>query len=338
MSVNKVLNLSTTPMASWDEWVVSQGVKVGFCQSSQWGIINAYINKKKPIQLILRNSEKPVVGSLFFLSQSSFLRNIALKIMGKKDGFLESHGGFLVDEIINISDIDNYFEMLNVFCIKNNLSLVRMHLSPLFKWQQKDQLESMLLKRGFSLNLWQTNMIDISCNPQDSLSGWPHALRKSIKKCQLEGVTIKRCENKDELLRKFIEPFFETRKALGYDIPKKLEDHIWWDLDPEFYYNFFYAESLNGEVLATLGTFRFNKVATEIMSERTLAGRSSKLPAQDFLHFHIFCYHHNLGDCFFDMAGFSPNPISKKEEGIKTYKIKWPGKILDCFIVEKKYC
>jgi len=38
---------------------------------------------------------------------------------------------------------------------------------------------------------------------------------------------------------------------------------------------------------------------------------------------------------WYDLTGFNPNPISKKEEGLLQYKKKWGGKQYDLWIIRK---
>ena len=98
-----------------------------------------------------------------------------------------------------------------------------------------------------------------------------------------------------------------------------------WGIGYKKYYQFFVAKDQKGSVLATLGTYRFKGVATEIMSHRSKGSFDNNLPAQDLLHWEIIKYHKSLGDHWFNLAGYSPNPNTPKEEGIRNFKKKWGG-------------
>ena len=84
-----------------------------------------------------------------------------------------------------------------------------------------------------------------------------------------------------------------------------------------------------GVVLATLGSVGFAGLATEIMSARTPESYSINASPQDLLHWESFCHHSRLGCRYFNLAGFNPDPVSDKEQGIRRYKEKWPGQIRD---------
>lgn len=321
----------------WDDWLNSLGITVGFCQSSQWSEINQAVNQKKPQYLMLKEPNKPKIGSLFFLSTTRDWKTPLRKLLRKKNGVLESHGGPIVSPESCLDDVARFLGYLDDYCAKHSIALVRICFSPFFTWQSDETFHAVLNEKGFKRKAWQTNIVDIKVNPEEQFSMWPHMLRKAIKKCDKEGIIVRRCQTKNELIEKFLKPFFDTRRELGYQVPSDIENHCWWDLDAQKSYNYFCSETADGKVLATLGTFRFNKVVTEIMSERTLIGREMKLPAQDFLHYKAFEYHHSQHDQYFDLAGFNPNPLDSKEAGIQKFKLKWPGQIYHCDVVEKQY-
>ena len=84
-----------------------------------------------------------------------------------------------------------------------------------------------------------------------------------------------------------------------------------------------------------MGTRRWNGIATEIYSERTIRARAEKFPVQDLLHWRAFVAHRECGDRWFDLAGFNPEPVDAKEEGIRAFKEKWHGRRVDLFLFEK---
>ncbi len=65
------------------------------------------------------------------------------------------------------------------------------------------------------------------------------------------------------------------------------------------------------------------------MSVVTEFGRTSKQPAQDLLHWEDFSNHKAAGDTTFNLAGFNPAPTDAKEAGIRRFKEKWGGRIVE---------
>jgi len=92
------------------------------------------------------------------------------------------------------------------------------------------------------------------------------------------------------------------------------------------YYNYFIAKDKAGVVLAVLGTYHYNGMVTEIASHRTKASYGVNLPVQDLLHWEIMKFHKARGDQYFDLAGYSPDPQTPKEQGIRAFKEKWGGR------------
>ena len=183
-------------------------------------------------------------------------------------------------------------------------------------------LASTLRAHGYSLSPHLTALIDLSA-PQDQIfAAFKHAARKGIRKCQKAGVYVEQCASRDAFIEDFCAPYFEQDTNAGHNIRRSL---VMWDLDDGEHYRFFVAKDADNRVLATLGTFAFNGVATEIMSHRTTASFAENLPAQDVLHWQVYQAHKDAGDRWFDLAGYKPKPDSEREAGIRRFKQKWGG-------------
>ena len=104
-----------------------------------------------------------------------------------------------------------------------------------------------------------------------------------------QGLEVVPCSSYTEFRERFRDPFYEGRAAAGLGVSTWEGDDAMWLLGGERYYRFFYCADPAGRVLATLGTYSFGGVATEIMSGRTPYGLAAGLPAQDFLHWRGPC-------------------------------------------------
>jgi hypothetical protein len=173
---------------------------------------------------------------------------------------------------------------------------------------------------GYEMTSWLTAVVNLRRADDALLAGFDRAVRKAIRRCTDAGVTVRRCDDLESFERDFLEPFAAVKK--GYD-PRR--DRIAYDLDRSDAQSYHVAVDKQGNVLATLGTYRFAGVATEVMSARTERGREIGLPAQDLLHWEVMRRHRELGDAWFDLAGFAPAPMTEKEAGIRRYKEKWRG-------------
>ncbi len=318
----------------WNEWLQEQGTETGFCQTSDWAKINLKINKKPPYWIEIIDKERRLLGGLFSTNKNSFKDNIC-KLLNKKRGYLECYEGPVFAKDSSLPELTAFLMEVEKLSKQLNIKTIRLYAPPLSLWQHDDEYKKIFFDFGYIVNPWQTSIVDISQTPDILIKTFDHAIRKGINRCLNEGVIVKKCETIDIYKEKFLYPYFETRSKLGFLTPKSIDDFVWWSEDVQNSYAYYIAEDSTGDILATLGTYRFNKMVTEIMSERTLKARNSKVPVQDFLHFKVMAEHHAQGDLFFNLAGFNPNPKDEKEKGIKMFKLKWNGRVLNYNCFEK---
>jgi len=75
----------------------------------------------------------------------------------------------------------------------------------------------------------------------------------------------------------------------------------------------------------------FNKYIIEGGVTRSEKDTKMKLYSQDLIKWKIIEWGINNKMRYYDLAGFNPNPESKKEYGIFRYKKKWGGKRYDYY-------
>jgi lipid II:glycine glycyltransferase (peptidoglycan interpeptide bridge formation enzyme) len=95
------------------------------------------------------------------------------------------------------------------------------------------------------------------------------------------------------------------------------------------------VENGDKDILACLGMYVFNSVATENASSLSPLAYQNKIPAQDLLHWEMMLEAKRMGCHTFDMAGVNPNPQTPKESGIRRFKEKWGGKYVEYNIYHK---
>ena len=189
------------------------------------------------------------------------------------------------------------------------------HIGSNFK--NRDQV---LRDIGFKKQQWLTAFVDLTYEKDFLFKLIEHSARKSIKKCQRLGLAVSRCRNYEEFIEKFCNGYLNNSNKIWS--PKlKYKYDCMWSLH-ERVYQFFYIE-YDGMVIATLGAYQYGDHATEIMSSIASNARKLKLPAQDILHWEVFNFYRELGLKKFDLAGYSPSPLSTKEHGIMKFKKKW---------------
>ncbi len=281
-------------------------MEIPFTQTQIWARINQYFNRLDPT--LIEHSE---IKCLFGID--------------KKNSSLTSFNGPIASEEISAQEFNDFLKKVLKTAKENRILDVNFRsLPPMRQWNLGVELE--FLKMGFKKQEWQTFIVDLRASEENLLKSFDHSARKGIKKTTSLGVLVERCDRFEKFFKRFLIPYCNATKR---EIKEKKFYENGWDLDTENVYNYWTAQTEQGEPLGFLGTYRYNSVATEIMSSLTPLALERKIPVQDLLHWEIMRYHKTLGDSYFDLAGFNPNPISEKEKNIKRFKQKWEGEVYD---------
>jgi hypothetical protein len=307
--------------ADWDDWMAAAGAEASFTQTVRWARINRAINGLAPHCVEVRRDGTRIAGALFGHRKPGSAARAALLGEG---GTLECLAGPVI-----VADDPGALEAL---LDRTDALAAELRARPIFSqppptasWPARHDAGARFGARGYQRIAWLTALVDIARPETALLASFRHAARQGIRKCQSLGITVRECRDAEDYLENFSRPLFATRKAMGVAGFEALAERPWWDLDPERAYHYFIAAD-GEDVLGTLGTHRWNGLATEIMSERMMSAREKRLPVQDLLHWHAFLAHRDLGDRVFDLAGFNPDPRDDKEAGIKRFKEKWQGR------------
>ncbi len=238
-----------------------------------------------------------------------------------KNSSITSFGGPVIPNNVSEEDFETFIKELLKKLKNENIDQVNFRaLFPLRAWQEN--YETTLTDCNFKREQWKTFIINLRPSEDELFKNLHHAARKGMKKARQLGVRIYRCGGFEEYYDEFLVPYLKSTKR---SIKEKKFYRDGWELDKNKCYSYWVAKTQQGELLGFLGSYRYDGVATEIMSSLTPVAWEQKIPVQDLLHWEIIKYHKNLGDLYFDLAGFNPNPISEKEKNIKRFKEKWGG-------------
>lgn len=327
----------------WDKFLLKNKY-TEFLQSFCWAQLLEIANGFKPVFLEVQDEGNPVAYLLF---HEKFLYIRSNKIRHRVISFVEKPFTKYIDTIGGpvILDHDKAEEIttkilgwLNEYSRENNIQ--RISLTPL-KYDENcannPVIQGIFEGFGYSTRKWATYLVDLQ---QDEESLWKyieHSARKALKQAMNTNLVVKRTENYEEYIEKFMKPYnrMEMEKEMGraefplWSIEKtkdfKLKDK---------YYHYFYAE-IDGNIVGVLGMYVYNGYATEISSSTSKYAYENKIYAQDLLHWQMFKFAQNLGCHTFDMAGVNPNPVDPKEQGIYRFKKKWGGRYVEFNQYEK---
>lgn len=318
----------------WDRWLAQRGASAGFCQTSAWARINETTNGVKPLWLgVTRNGELRA-GALFGIqTQSSHLgrglRSLFGQVLRGRDerslvcyeGPVLAHDGQGEAPAL----LTGLLSQIEAWARENDIRHIRFGgPPPLASWIESAAVADVFAQFGYEMTDWRTALVDLAPDEPTLRGNLKHAARKGIKKCVEAGLHVRRCETHDEFMHQFCAAYHENNSSDDAGAVSRRNEKF-WHADAERHYRFFVAEDGDGTVLATLGTYAYNGVATEIMSRRTVASNASNIPAQDLLHWEVMLTHKAVGDRWFNLAGYSPAPATDKEAGIRRFKEKWGG-------------
>lgn len=316
------------PPEGWDDWCRDQGFRAGFCQSSVWARINSAANGADNYWVEIIHDDQRCGGALLSLTKpklprAPWVQRAKSILAGDTAGWFDCSQGPVLAGANKAEALTDILHQVDGLIEKTGARGVRFHgLPPTSDSVHNEDVLFAFRRFNYTRISFLTALVDLGPPEDQIFARFKHAARKGIRKCERNGVSVTQCESRDEFIRDFCLPYFERRDT-DFNVNRSL---AMWDIDGGAHYRFFVAKDPQGRVLATLGSYSFNGLATEIMSHRTEASFEANLPAQDLLHWHIFRTHKTAGDFWFDLAGYSPQPRTQKEVGIRRFKEKWGGR------------
>jgi hypothetical protein len=294
----------TTPDQAWDLWLERAGDEGDFLQTSRWAEIDEAANGVRSHVLRASAGIAGLVGHPAGVGgELRCLHGPVLTHPGALDG--------LADFALAAEALARERRCVSVQFVGR----------PAVSKVDPADLVTRLSPLGYASTSWLTGVVDLRRSDEQLLAAGDRAVGKALRRCEREGVSIRFCDDAESYEGEFLAAFAAARPDYDPERGRRA-----FALDEGRHYRYYVAVDGGGVVLATLGTYRFGGVATEIMSVRTDAGREHGAPAQDLLHWHVMREHRDLGDSWFDLAGYAASPATPAEAGIKRFKQKWGGR------------
>jgi len=177
--------------------------------------------------------------------------------------------------------------------------------------------------KHFRLQQWGTYLIDLRRSKDEIYNKIAkHNGRKNIERSIKRGVVVE--ELTEETLSDFYELKNSMRKSAGQQTTKFESLQRRWKTFHPLGFSGFIAKKENTPVGGLLFTY-INGHIIEIGVARSKEDTLQNLYAQDLIKWKIIEWGIKNNMNYYDLTGFNPEPISKKEEGITRYKKKWGG-------------
>jgi hypothetical protein len=175
-----------------------------------------------------------------------------------------------------------------------------------------------------------TIVVDVSQPVEQLWEGLRSEARTRVRKAQKQGVTVRRLDGAEDLCR-FHELVTAWRQAAGFppyaaaryeQMVRHLGSHC----------AIFLAEH-EGASAAGAGILHLGDRGYVFTPVQSLAVRD--LGAGDLLHWELLRWSHERGLTTLDLAGVAPEPRSEKERGIRRFKEKWGGRLVEYTLFSK---
>lgn len=318
--------------AGWDDWLAAQGTRAGFCQSATWARIHNAVNDARSFVLTSEEEGERKAGMLvslrpYDLPIASPWSRLRAFVTGRLNGTLECFEGPVLSTPTGMTHLRVLLRKLDALSSRLGVRMIRLGgVPPLAGWGDNPEASALFFEFGYRKISWLTSIVDLAPTEEALQRSFRQSARKGIRKALEGGLSVSQCKTEDDFVRDFRSEYYAGLLAEGHASRGDLRDIEMWRIGAGRHYRFLTAKDQSGVVHATLGTYSFNGVATEIMSGRTPAGTVANLPAQDLLHWEAFRIHRAAGDRWFNLAGFNPTPGDAKEIGIRRFKEKWGGR------------
>lgn len=171
---------------------------------------------------------------------------------------------------------------------------------------------------------WGTLKIDLNPTVDEIRAGFKPAARKAIKRGETEGITVTRLVETGEL-RAYYDFAKDCAQRYGTgDLLYAAFENPWRHLRPGAIFETFVAKHQD-KPIAGLSVWGLDDQVMELGSYQSEDCFRLKLPGPDAIKWELIKWAREAGVRQYDLAGVNPNPLTKKEAGIRQFKEKWGG-------------
>jgi len=314
----------------WDDLLFKAEKETNICQSIYWANVLQRLEGAKPYFITVSDHSGTILSLCLIIkrplkihrSPKSYLWNLEC-IDGPvilEEGYAREVTDILLKEVLQLK---RFFSTLNITIIPSRTS----------KYAFDKEIALIYKNLGFSVETWASYLLDLNKTEDELFSNTKHSARKCIKKCHRMGIKVEKIKNIEELKNIFWK--YRSKFEKEFKRPVRVFSPVAWEEDKNKRYHYFITKSSDNRILAVLGMYIFNGIATEIASSISLYAYQKKIPAQDLLHWEMILAAKRLGCRIFDLAGINPNPKDSKEEGIRRFKEKWGGRYTEYYVYKK---
>jgi hypothetical protein len=260
-----------------------------------------------------------------------------LKFLLSKSGLITEFRGFF--EIwgrftYSLDQLTNFLIKLNSLIKIYNPGIIIFKNFHVDKIEDLNLIKEIFLKNGFEYRDWKTKIIDVDLYYEKNMDQKYHKkIKKDILAISAMEPSIIEVRNENEF-NIYLELFFTSFGHANYPEQENLKKKISWELYKKNHKLFMLKK--NNDYLGVFGIRIFDNLSSLIMIGRNkILNNSIHSFAIDFLI--NFLKKKNIQ--YFDLTGFNPKPNNSKELGIKFFKERFQGSIVEIpsFVKDNTY-
>lgn len=316
------LKISKKPDDEWNTRIIGSGLSTIYQTIER---ADFFKEAKIPYYFLkFVSDDNEIVGQLLVNISERFTNNSFKSKLLKNSPFLKkkiciwSYGPIIINEKFNLE----IFQKLKEFLDDNNY-LANGWLHPL------SPMNNSFLKTHFKTRKWGTFLIDLKKSKDELYNNLQrNNAKKNIKRAQKRGVIIEKI-NDNNLI-----DYFNIRNNYKQITGQGEANYERFFYKWKKYSNLGYSGFLARKDGVPVGGLIFSYLDGHIIESgvaRTELDSKENLYSQDLIKWKIIEWGCENKMNFYNLTGFNPEPISKKEEGIFRYKQKWGGDICEYY-------
>lgn len=305
----------------WDKLVLGSPGATIF-QSSAWA---RYVGRERSVRFLWATAAGRPCGAL--LLEASTPARSWRRMLGVSDGAFAWRHGPLVLEGDPGEVGGRLLDEVERQAREERVRGVQSASAPLCP--EPRQLSTAFAMRGYEAAAAATVLVDVSVPREQLWEALDPAARKAVRRCEKTDVTVRRL-GADESLDEYHALLRETRARLQLDMPPYYPTT---EMRAIFRQSGGLVEVFvathRGLAVGALGVIGFGPTIVEVGLAQSDHAVRERIYAGDILKWSIIRWAHEAGLHWYDLGGIDPNPTSPKAAGIRRFKEKWGGRIVE---------
>jgi len=248
------------------------------------------------------------------------------------------YGPLIFDKMKEPDILEIFIREADKFCKSEKLVAIRNLASPLFysKKTESKWAQELYIKQGFRASTRGTVFLDLSRDLASAWAGVGKDAKSDLRRGLKHNLSIE-FMGRDELpkyKKLMLESIRRTKMPLPPHYP---EDNMWSALCKDEECLKILSVKSNGMLLGAKGVLEFNGIIFQICSFQSDISYYNKLNVNDIMTWEVIKWGIANKKRVYDLTGIPVNPINKKDQGLRRYKMKWATDIVIYNTYEKIY-